>query len=402
MQRRLLATLAVVTAAAALPATAQVSDDVVRLAVMADMSGVFADQQGPGDVVAARLAIEDFGGKVLGKPIELLDGDMQNKTDVGLTLARKWFDTDKVDVILGLGNSAVAIGVQSIAREKNRITIATSAGTTELTGRACTPVSFHWVYDTYSLASATGTAVTKAGGDSWYFLTADYAFGHALEKDAAAIVKKLGGKVVGTARPPLNTADFSSFLLQAQASRAKVIGLANAGNDLINAIKQGAEFGIVRGGQTFAGLLVSLTNIHALGLKDAQGLRFTEAFYWDQNDATRAFSKRFQARHGKPPTMMQAGIYSAATHYLKAVRDAGTDETAKVAAAMRKLPIEDFMTDGARIREDGRVMRAMYLLEAKKPEESTGEWDLMKVVATIPAEDAVRPLAESECPLVKR
>lgn len=402
MVKRFLASLALGTAICAGPATAQVSDDVVKLAVMADMSGVFADQQGPGDVVAARLAIEDFGGKVLGKPIELIDGDMQNKTDVGLTLARKWYDTEKVDIILGLGNSAVAIGVQGIARERNKITIATSAGTTELTGKACTANSFHWVYDTYALASATGNAVTKAGGDSWYFVTADYAFGHSLEKDAAGIVQKVGGKVVGNVRAPLNTADFSSFLLQAQASKAKVIGLANAGNDLINAIKQASEFGLTRGGQKIAGLLVLLTNVHALGLKDAQGLLFTEAFYWDQNDETRAFSKRFQAKHGKPPTMMQAGVYSAATHYLKAVKEAGTDDTTTVLAAMRKMPINDFMTKNATIREDGRVMREMYLLEAKTPAESKGEWDLMKVVASIPAEASARPLADSECPLVKK
>ena len=402
MLRKLSLALACATALAAMPATAQVSDNVVKLGIMADMSGPFADQNGPGDVVAARLAIEDFGGTVLGKKIEMVDGDPQNKTDIGLQLARRWYDIDKVDVIIGPGNSAVGIAIHGIAKDKNKISIATSAGTTELTGKACTTHGFHWVYDTYSLAKATGTALTKAGGDSWYFITADYAFGHALERDAAAIVQKTGGKVLGAARAPLNNPDFSSFLLQAQSSKAKVIGLANAGTDMVNAMKQAAEFGIVQGGQKVAGMLVLLNNIHALGLKDAQGLLFTEAFYWDQNDETRAFSKRFMAKHGKPPTMMQAGVYSAATHYLKAVKEAGTDEANAVIAVMRKLPINDFMTKNGWIREDGRVMREMYLLEAKKPSESKGEWDLMKVVATISAEDSVRPLSESECPLVKK
>jgi branched-chain amino acid transport system substrate-binding protein len=402
MLKRLLGALALGTALAGGPAVAQVSDNVVKLGVMADMSGPFADQNGPGDVVGAKLAVEDFGGTVLGKPIEIVDGDPQNKTDIGLSLARRWYDVDKVDVILGPGNSAVAIAIHGIAKDKNKISIGTSAGTTELTGKACTTHGFHWVYDTYALAKATGTALARAGGDSWYFITADYAFGHSLERDAAAVVQKMGGKVVGAARAPLGTGDFSSFLLQAQASRAKVVGLANAGTDMVNAMKQASEFGITRGGQKVAGMLVLLNNIHALGLKDAQGLVFTEAFYWDQNDETRAFSKRFQARHGKPPTMMQAGMYSAAMHYLKAVKEAGTDEANAVIAAMKKLPVNDFMTKNAKIREDGRVMRDMYLLEAKKPEESKGEWDLMKVVATISAEDSARPLSESECPLVKK
>jgi branched-chain amino acid transport system substrate-binding protein len=402
MLKRFTMALACATALAAGPAAAQFSDDIVKLGIMADMSGPFADQNGPGDVVAARLAIEDFGGTVLGKKIEMVDGDPQNKTDIGLQLARRWYDIDKVDVIIGPGNSAIGIAIHGIAKDKNKISIATSAGTTELTGKACTTHGFHWVYDTYSLAKATGTALTKAGGDSWFFITSDYAFGHALERDAATIVKTMGGKVLGAARAPLNTPDFSFFLLQAQSSKAKVIGLANAGTDMVNAMKQASEFGIVQGGQKVAGMLVLLNNIHALGLKDAQGLLFTEAFYWDQNDETRAFSKRFMAKHGKPPTMMQAGVYSAATHYLKAVKEAGTDEANAVIAAMKKLPINDFMTKNGWIREDGRVMREMYLLEAKKPSESKGEWDLMKVVATISAEDSVRPLSESECPLVKK
>lgn len=383
--------------------SAKVSDGVVKIGVLDDMSGPYADIQGPGDAVAVRMAAEDFGGTVLGKPIEVIDADLQNKADVGASIARRWYDVEKVDAILGLGHSGVAIAVHGIAREKNKIDIVTSAGSTDLTGKACSPNGLHWVYDTYALANGTATAVVKRGdADSWYFLTADYAFGHALERDASAVVRRLGGTVVGQVRAPLNSADFSSFLLQAQGSRAKVIGLANAGADTQNAIKQASEFGIQSGGQKLAGLLVLLTDVHALGLKAAQGLLFTEAFYWDQNDETRAFAKRFQARHGKPPTMFQAGIYSAAMHYLKSVKEAGTDETQAVLAAMRKLPVNDFMTKDGKIREDGRLMRDMYLMEAKKPAESKGEWDLMRVVATIPAAEAYRSLAESECPLVKK
>jgi branched-chain amino acid transport system substrate-binding protein len=386
------------------PATAQVSDNVVKIGVLDDMSGPYADIQGPGDAIAVRMAVEDFGRSVLGKPIEVIDGDLQNKADVGAAIARKWYDVDKVDAILGLGHSGVAIAVQGITREKNRIDIVTSAGSTDLTGKFCSPNGLHWVYDTYALSNGTATAVVKqGGGDKWFFLTADYAFGHALERDAAAVVKKLGGQVLGQVRAPLNNADFSSYLLQAQSSNAQVIGLANAGNDTINAIKQAAEFGITSGGQKLAGLLVLITDIHSVGLKTAQGLLFTEAYYWDQNDDTRGFAKRFSARHGgKPPTMFQAGIYSAAMHYLKGVKEAGTDEAGAVMAAMKKLPVNDFMTRNGTIRDDGRMMRDMYLLQAKKPEESKSEWDLMNVVATIPADQAYKSLEGSECPLIKR
>lgn len=383
---------------------AQVSDDVVKIGVLGDMSGPYADIQGPGDVVAVKMAVEDFGGTVNGKPIEVVSADVQLKADVGSAIARRWYDVDKVDAIFGLGTSAVALAVQGIAQEKNKISIATSVGSTALTGKACSPNGIHWVYDTYALAKGTASAVIKqGGGDSWFFITADYAFGHALEQDTSAIVKQNGGKVVGTVRAPLNSSDFSSFLLQAQSSKAQVIGLANAGADTINTIKNAADFGIVAGGQKLAGLLVLITDIHTLGLKTAQGLLFTEAYYWDQNDETRAFSKRFASRHGgKPPTMFQAGIYSAAAHYLKAVKAAGTDETKAVIAEMKKIPVNDFMTKNGSIREDGRMMRDMYLLQAKKPSESKGEWDLMNVVATIPAEQAFRPLSESECPLIKK
>ena len=384
-------------------ALAQISDNVVRLGVLDDMSGPYADIQGPGDVVSVKMAVEDFGGTVLGKPIEVLSRDLMNKADVGAQIAREWYDVDHVDAILGLGNSAVALAVQDITRQKNRIDIVAAAGSTDLTGKACSPIGVHWVYDTYALANGTAGAIMRRGGaDTWFFITTDYAFGHSLERDAAAVVKKSGGKVVGVVRVPLNNADFSSYLLQAQGSKAKVIGLANAGADLINSIKQASEFGIVASGQKLAGLLVLITDIHALGLRTAQGLLFTEAYYWDQNDETRAFAKRFMERHsGRPPTMFQAGIYGAAMHYLKAVKAAGTDEAKAVMTEMRKMPINDFMTKNGRIREDGRVMRDMYLLEAKTPEESKGEWDLMKVVATIPADEAFRPLSESECPLVK-
>jgi branched-chain amino acid transport system substrate-binding protein len=385
-------------------AFAQISDDVVKIGVLDDMAGPYADIQGPGDVVAVKMAVEDFGGTINGKPIEVVSGDLQNKADVGSAIARRWYDVDKVDVIMGLGNSGVAIAVQGLSQEKNRVAITTAAGSTALTGKFCAPNGIHWVYDTYALAKGTASALVKQGGsDTWFFITADYAFGHALEQDTSAIVKQVGGNVVGAVRAPLNSSDFSSFILQAQASKAQVIGLANAGADTINVIKTASEFGVVANGQKVAGLLVLLTDIHTLGLKTAQGLLFTEAFYWDQNDETRAFSKRFASLHGgKPPTMFQAGIYSAATHYLKAVKAAGTDEAKAVVAEMKKIPVNDFMTKNGTIREDGRMMRDMYLMEAKKPSESKSEWDLMKVVATIPADQAFRSLSESECPLVKK
>jgi branched-chain amino acid transport system substrate-binding protein len=383
---------------------AQISADVVRIGVLDDMSGPYADIQGPGDVVAVKMAVEDFGGSVGGKPIEVISADLQNKVDVGSAIARRWYDVDNVDAILGLGNSAVALAVQGISQEKNRVAITTSAGSTALTGKSCSPNGIHWVYDTYALAKGTASAIIKqGGGDSWFFITSDYAFGHALEQDTSAIVKQNRGKVIGSVRAPINSSDFSSFILQAQSSKAQVIGLANAGADAINTIKTAADFGIVSGGQKLAGLLVLLTDVHTLGLSAAQGLMFTEAFYWDQNGETRAFSRRFAERHGgRPPTMFQAGIYSAATHYLKAVKAAGTDEAKAVISEMKKIPVNDFMTRNGTIRDDGRMMRDMYLLEAKKPSESQSEWDLMKIVATIPAEQAFRPLSESECPLIKK
>jgi branched-chain amino acid transport system substrate-binding protein len=390
---------AAVLALAGGAAEAQVSDDVVKIAVLDDMSGVYADLTGPGGVAAVRMAIEDFGGKAMGKPIEVVFADHQNKADVAAAAGRQWFDVDKVDIITGLGNSAVALAIQQLAREKNRINIVSGAASTDLTGKSCSPNGIHWTYDTYALAKGTGTATVKSGGDSWFFLTADYAFGHSLEANTSNIVKAAGGKVLGGVRHPLNTPDFSSFLVQAQASGAKVIGLANAGGDTINSIKQAGEFGIGKT-QKLAGLLVMITDVHGVGLKAAQGLLFTEAFYWDQNDETRAWSKRFMERHKNAPTMIQAGMYGATMHYLKAVQAAGTDEPKAVMAKMKEAPVNDFMTKNGKIRPDGRLVRDMYLLQVKTPEESKGAWDYMKVVATIPGEEAFRPMSEGGCPLV--
>jgi branched-chain amino acid transport system substrate-binding protein len=386
-------------AAGPVQAQGQLSDDVVKIAVLDDMSGVYADLTGPGGVAAVRMAIEDFGGKAMGKPIEVVFADHQNKADVAAAAGRQWFDVDKVDMITGLGNSAVALAIQQLAREKNRINIVSGAASTDLTGKSCSPNGIHWTYDTYALAKGTGTATVKSGGDSWFFLTADYAFGHSLEANTSNIVKAAGGKVLGGVRHPLNTPDFSSFLVQAQASGAKVIGLANAGGDTINSIKQAGEFGIGKT-QKLAGLLVMITDVHGVGLKAAQGLLFTEAFYWDQNDETRAWSKRFMERHKNAPTMIQAGMYGATMHYLKAVQAAGTDEPKAVMAKMKEAPVNDFMTKNGKIRPDGRLVRDMYLLQVKTPEESKGAWDYMKVVATIPGEEAFRPMSEGGCPLV--
>jgi branched-chain amino acid transport system substrate-binding protein len=376
-------------------------DDPVRIGVLDDMSGPYAAVQGPGDALAARMAAEDFGGQVLGRPIEILPSDHQNKIDVGVAIAQRWFDVAKVGVVVGLGNSGVALAVQAIAREKNKISIVTSAGIAQLTGTNCSPNGFHWVFDTYALAKATVTAVAARGGDSWFFVTADYAFGHAMVEQATKMIVDAGGRVIGEVRHPIGALDFSAFIVQAQASAAKVIGLANAGADFVNSMKTAAEFGVVAKGQMMAGTVVFLSDVHAIGLPIAQGLVFTEAFYWDQNDRTRAFSRRFEQRHGTPPTSLHAGAYSATLHYLKAVAAAGSDETGAVLAKMRELPIDDFMTEGGWIRQDGRVMRTMYLMQVKKPQEAKGEWDLLKVVATIPADDAFRPLAEGNCPLAR-
>jgi len=384
-------------------ARAQISDGVVKIGVLNDMSSLYADIGGKGSVLAAQMAVDDFGGKVLDRPIEVISGDHQNKPDIGAGLARKWIDTEHVDTIVDVPTSSVALAVQEVTREKKRVFLMSGPASSDLTGKACSPYGFQWTYDTYALAHGTGGALVKQGGDSWFFITADYAFGHALERDTSEAVKAAGGKVLGSVSVPLNTQDFSSFLLQAQASKAKVIGLANAGGDTINSIKQAAEFGIVAGGQKLAGLLVFLTDVDSLGLKTAQGLTITSAWYWDKDDASRAFAKRFVARNpnGKPPTYTQAGVYTEVAFYLNAIKAAGTDDADKVSAQMRSMKINDFMTKDGWIREDGRIMRDMYLEEVKSPQESKYPYDYFKVLATIPAEQAFRPLKDGGCPLVK-
>lgn len=384
--------------ALARPAAAEISDNVVRIGILGDMSGPNADAHGPGDVVAARMAVEDFGGKVHGAPIEILPGNLLGATDIGVGIARRWFDNG-VDAIFSLGNSAVAIAVQGMAAERNRITIATSAGSDVLTNTACTPVSAHWTFDTYALPAALARAIVKQGGKDWYFLTIDYAFGHALEAQAARFVKMDGGRVIGQTPHPTGTVDFSSDLTQAAASGATVLGLATSGAPLMNALKQFQEFGLEKTMRP-AALLIDVNDIHSVGLPATQGLLYVSAFYWDQNDQTRAFSQRFFKLHGAMPTMFQASIYSAMMHYLKAIDVTGTDEAKAVMAQMRATPINDFMTHDGRIREDGRVIRDLYLMQVKTPAESHGEWDLAKVVSTIPGDQAFRPLSESQCPLV--
>jgi len=371
-----------------------------RIGVMEGFSGVYGDLTA-GEVEAMQLAIDDVGGKVLGRPVEILSADHQTKPDIGSAIARKWFDVDGVKMITGLGTSSVALAVRKIAQEKGMIDINTGAGTADLTGPACSPTGAHWVYDTYSLAHVTGGAMVKAGGDSWFFLTADYAFGKSLEDETSAVVKAAGGKVLGDVKHPLSTQDFSSFLLQAQGSKAKVIGLANAGMDTVNAVKQAAEFGIVKGGQKLAGLLMFATDIQSLTLPVAQGLVLTESFYWDLNDETRAWTKRFRAKKDKLPSMLTAGVYSSTLHYLKAVQAAGTDDAKAVMAKMREMPINDVMTKNGKLREDGRVIRDMYLFQVKSPAESKNKDDIYKLIATVPGDQAYRPMKDGHCPYIK-
>ncbi|MFK4533446.1 branched-chain amino acid transport system substrate-binding protein [Bradyrhizobium ottawaense] len=382
--------------------TAAVSDDAVKIGVLTDMSGQFSHESGEGSVTAVKMAVEDFGGKVLGKPIEVLVADHQNKPDTASGLARKWFDVDHVDMVANLINSSIALTVSQLAQQKNRIAIINGSGSSRLTNDACTPNSVHYAYDTYALARGTGSALMKAGQKSWYFLTADYAFGHALEGDTTAVVKSLGGEVVGSTRYPIEAFDQSSFLLQAQSSKAQVIGLAGSGNVLVNSIKSAQEFGITKGGQTLAGLLVWITDIKSLGLRTAQGLVLTNAFYWDRDDETRAWSKRFHERMKRMPHMGDAGDYSSTMHYLKAIDAAGTDEAKAVMSKMREMPINDFFAKNGRIREDGRMVHDMYVYEVKQPSESKGEWDFYKLREVIPGEQAFRPLKDSLCPLVKK
>ena len=397
----LVAALAVAVAAA--PVHAQVSDGVIKIGVLNDQSSLYADLAGQGSVVAARMAVEDFGAEKKGMKVEIVSADHQNKPDVGSSIARQWLDVDKVDVIVDVPNSGVALALNQIVRDKGKALLVSGAATADLTGKACSPNTIHWTYDTWALANGTGNAIVKTGGDTWFFLTADYAFGHALERDTEAVVTKAGGKVLGKVRHPLNTQDFSSFLLQAQASKAKIIGLANAGGDTTNAIKQAAEFGLVKGGQNLAGLLVFITDVHALGLDKAQGLIMTETFYWDTNDKTRAFAKKFAERNRQiHPTMIHAGVYSATLHYLKAVEALKSDDGPRVIAKMKELPTDDPLFGKGRVRADGRKIHPMYLFEVKKPAESKGPWDYYTMRATIPADSAFRPLDQGDCPLVKK
>ncbi len=383
-------------------AQAQVSDGVVKIGVLTDLSGTYSDLAGPGAVLATKMAIDDFVAAE--KPsfkVEMVAADHQNKGDIAANKAREWVERDKVDVLTELVTSSTALAVQKIGKEKNKLVLINGAGSTAITNEACNDVTVHWAYDTFAVANGTAKAVTKAGGKKWFFLTADYAFGHALEKDASDVVKANGGEVVGGVRHPFPTSDFSSFLLKAQSSGAQIIGLANAGGDTINSIKQAAEFGIT-GKQQLAGLLMFITDIHSLGLKTTQNMYLTEGFYWDLNDQTRAWSKRFFDQHKRMPTMVQAGQYSSTMHYLKAVKAINSDDTAKVMAQMKKTPVNDFFAKNGSIRDDGRMVHDMYLMQVKTSAESKTPWDYYKVKATIPAAEAFQPLSASRCPLVKK
>jgi branched-chain amino acid transport system substrate-binding protein len=392
----------VCSAALTSAADAQISDDVVKIGVMTDMSSVYADGTGKGSLTAAQMAAEDFGGTVKGKKIEIIGADHQNKPDVGVSIARTWYDNDHVDAIADVPTSSIALAVSTITREKNKVFLVSGGGTSDLTGPQCSPNTIHWTYDTYALSNVAGRAMLERGEDTWFFLTADYAFGQALERDATNVVKNGGGKVLGSVRHPLNSSDFASFLVQAQASKAKVIAFANAGGDASNAAKQANEFGIVAGGQKILALLMSVTDAHALGLQYGQGLILTEGFYWNKDEETRAFSKRFFDRIGRMPTMYQAGVYSAVMHYLKAIDAAGTDEAKTVIAKMKATPVNDFFAHGGKIREDGRMVHDMYLVQLKTPAESKSDWDIYNLLATIPGDQAFRPLNEGNCPLVQK
>jgi branched-chain amino acid transport system substrate-binding protein len=401
MKAKIMMTLGAVGALLLGGAAARAQDS-FKIAVLNDQSGLYADLAGLGSVEAAKMAVEDFGGSVLGRKIEVVTADHQNKPDIASSIANHWFDVDKVEAIFDVPNSGVALAVQEVARAKNRVFVVSGAASSDLTGKHCSPVGIHWTYDTYALAHGTGSALVKQGGDSWFFLTADYAFGHALERDTTAAITAAGGKVVGSVKVPFPNQDFSSYLLQAQSSGAKVVGLANAGGDTINSIKQAAEFGINKT-QTLAGLLVFLSDIHSIGLETAQGLVLTTAFYWDYNDETRAWSKKFAARNkGAMPTDVQAGVYSAVLHYLQAVKAAGADDAVTVVAKMKAAPVNDFFAKDGKIREDGRMVHDVYLAQVKKPAESKYPYDYLKILKVIPASEAFRPLSQSECPLVKK
>lgn len=382
-------------------AQAQVSDDVVKIGVLVDMTGVYSANGGPGGVTAVQMAVKDFGGKVLGKPIEIVTANYQNKVDIALTKAREWIDREKVDMIIESTDSASAIALQKLGAEKKKVMIFAGSATTVLTNSECSPYGIHYVYNTYALATGTARAVMDAGGDSWYFITADYAFGSALQQDTTNVILEKGGKVVGSVKHPLGANDFASFLLQAQASKAKVVGFANAGRDTQNAVRQAAEFGLGKSGQKLATLLIFDTDLKGLGLQASQGLLFTTGYYWDRNDETRAWSKRFYDIHKAMPTMIQAGMYSATMHYLNAIKESNGDDAGAVMAKMKATPINDFFAKGGKIREDGNMVHDMYLAEAKKPSESKSDWDLLKIIKTIPGDEAYMPLKDSTCPLLK-
>ncbi|MEY9180229.1 branched-chain amino acid transport system substrate-binding protein [Bradyrhizobium sp. USDA 326] len=388
-------------AASAVLLTAPASAQGVKIGILNDQSGVYADYGGKWSVEAARMAIEDFGGEVLGQKIELITADHQNKPDLASSIARRWYDVENVDMITELTTSSVALAIHELSKEKKKIDIVVGAATSRLTGDACQPYGFHWAYDTHALGVGTGGALTKAGGDTWFFLTADYAFGYALEKDTSEIVTANGGKVVGSVRVPLNSSDFSSFLLQAQSSKAKIVGLANAGLDTTNSIKQASEFGIVSGGQKLAGLLMTLAEVNGLGLQAAQGLVLTEGYYWDLNDKTRNLGERFLKRTGRMPSMIHAGTYSATLSYLKAVKAAGTKDSDAVAKKLKELPVNDDFAQGGKVLENGRMVHDMYLFEVKKPSESKKPWDYYKLLATVPGDKAFFTAKESGCPLTK-
>jgi branched-chain amino acid transport system substrate-binding protein len=400
LQQALISALAIMCLAPS-GARAQISDDVVRIGVLNDQSGLYADLGGPGSVVAARMAIEDAGGSVLGKPVEIVFADHQNKSDIGAAIARQWFDVGKVDMAIGFDNSAVALAVEQLAAERNRIAIAGAVGSTAFTGKNCTSNEASWVYDSYALTTSLAESIVAEGRDSWFFITVDYAFGHSLEADATAAVQAAGGKVLGSVRHPLNTSDFSSYLLQAQASGAKVVAFANGGGDMINAVKQANEFGLTKN-QSMVSLLIFISDVHSIELKAAQGLKFVTAFYWDRDDESRAWSKRFFEKRGRMPTMAQASVYSAVRHYINAIAAAGTDEAKAVMAKMRAMPVDDFYVKNGQVREDGRLVHDMFFAQVKTPSESTKPWDYYKILGVIPGDQAFRPLTEGGCPRVAR
>jgi branched-chain amino acid transport system substrate-binding protein len=407
MARKIISSLLLGTALAfAAGSSAMAQDKTIKVGALSDQSGLYADLGGPGSTLAAQMAIEDSGLTAKGWKIDLISGDHQNKPDIGTAIARQWFDVDKVDIVVDVPNSGVALAVNNVIKEKNGVYINSGAATSDLTNAQCSPNTVHWTYDTYMLAHTTGQALVKAGGDTWFFLTADYAFGAALERDTTAVILANGGKIVGGVKHPLNSSDFSSFLLQAQSSKAKIIGLANAGGDTTNSIKQAAEFGIVKGGQKLAALLLFITDVKAIGLETAQGLNFTETFYWDLNDQTRAFSKKFAARmkNGAPPSMVQAGVYAGLMHYFKALEALGGNphDGVKVVEKMKSIPTDDPLFGKGEIQPNGRTIHSAYLFEVKKPAESKGPWDFYKLVGTVPGDQAFTPLADSKCAMLKK